>query len=337
MKKQVKILIIQTAFIGDAILMTALLEKLHTFHPQWKPDVLIRKGNEGLFSGHPFIQEVLVWEKRIGKYRNFVSVIKKIRSKKYEYVVNLQRFTSTGIITALSGGKDKRGFKKNPLSMFYTHRYSHDISKKGDAPLHETSRNQQLIADLTDGNATRPRLYPEKENMHKTAAYKTRPYICLAPASVWYTKQYPMEGWINFLQRTGSGYVVYLLGTGKDFMQCEKIKNSLPQIEIINLCGALNLLDTSSLMKDAVMNYVNDSAPLHIASAMNAPVTAIFCSTIPEFGFGPVSDVKHVIEAEKNLSCRPCGLHGKKQCPEGHFLCAKSIKPEQLLEPLKHL
>lgn len=65
-------------------------------------------------------------------------------------------------------------------------------------------------------------------------------------------------------------------------------------------------------MHDAQMNYVNDSAPMHLASAMNAPTAAIFCSTIPEFGFGPLSDDSRVIQIQKPLACRPCGLHGKR-------------------------
>ena len=71
------------------------------------------------------------------------------------------------------------------------------------------------------------------------------------------------------------------------------------------------------------MNYVNDSAPLHLASSMNAPVTAVFLSTIPQFGFTPLSDDSTVSETSLNLPCRPCGLHGKKACPEGHFRCAE--------------
>jgi len=73
------------------------------------------------------------------------------------------------------------------------------------------------------------------------------------------------------------------------------------------------------------MNYVNDSGPLHLASATNAPVTAFFCSTIPAFGFGPLSANSIIVETHEKLTCRPCGLHGKTACPEGHFLCAKSI------------
>jgi len=79
------------------------------------------------------------------------------------------------------------------------------------------------------------------------------------------------------------------------------------------------------------MNYVNDSAPLHIASAMKAPVTAIFCSTVPAFGFGPLNANGRVVETTENLDCRPCGLHGYKACPKGHFKCAMNIDPSALL------
>jgi len=80
------------------------------------------------------------------------------------------------------------------------------------------------------------------------------------------------------------------------------------------------------------MNYVNDSAPLHLASAMNAPTTAIYCSTAPAFGFGPLSDNSRIIETQEKLDCRPCGLHGFKTCPEKHFKCAFTIEAKQLLE-----
>jgi heptosyltransferase-2 len=96
----------------------------------------------------------------------------------------------------------------------------------------------------------------------------------------------------------------------------------------------MSFLQTAALMKDAKMNYVNDSAPLHLASSVNAPVTAIFCSTVPEFGFGPLSDNSYIVETEEDLDCRPCGLHGFAKCPKTHFKCATNIKPQQLLRTL---
>ena len=87
-------------------------------------------------------------------------------------------------------------------------------------------------------------------------------------------------------------------------------------------------------MSKAKMNYVNDSAPLHFASAMNAPVTAIFCSTITAFGYYPLSDNSYIVETTVPLSCKPCGLHGRRACPLGHFKCAYTIRPDQLLKTL---
>jgi heptosyltransferase-2 len=90
-------------------------------------------------------------------------------------------------------------------------------------------------------------------------------------------------------------------------------------------------------MQGAALNYVNDSAPLHLASAMDAPVCAVFCSTVSSFGFGPLSGRQWLIQTEQKLDCRPCGLHGKKACPLGHFDCGYGISVDQLLQPLREL
>ena len=72
------------------------------------------------------------------------------------------------------------------------------------------------------------------------------------------------------------------------------------------------------------------NATANIASAMNAPVTVVFCSTVPAFGFGPLRENGRVAETSEKLACRPCGLHGYKACPEGHFKCALAIDPQQV-------
>lgn len=93
----------------------------------------------------------------------------------------------------------------------------------------------------------------------------------------------------------------------------------------MNLCGQLSFLQSAALMEGALMNYVNDSAPMHMCSAVNAPVCAVYCSTVPGFGYGPLSDRSFVIQSQEALPCRPCGIHGHKACPEGHFRCATGI------------
>ncbi len=324
-------LIIQTAFIGDVVLATALIEKIHLYYPDASIDFLLRKGNEGLLKGHPFLREVLIWEKKKDKQKNLYRLLKRIRTNKYDVVVNVQRFAATGMLTAFSGATETIGFNKNPFSPFFTKSVRHIVSTP-ERPLHEIQRNQKLVEHFTDALPEKPKLYPTTADRQKVAEYKKSAYICVAPASVWFTKQYPAEKWISFIKQVPSIYSVYLLGAPGDNELCEHIRIQSGATErVVNLAGKLGFLESAALQEGAVMSYVNDSAPMHFASAMNAPVTAVYCSTLPSFGFGPLSDKSHIVEVKEKLACRPCGLHGRKACPLNHFDCAMKIKDEQLL------
>jgi heptosyltransferase-2 len=323
-----KFLVIQPAFPGDVILASAVVEKLHEFHPTSQIDFLLRKGNESLFASHPFLNKVLVWDKKKSKLSEILRILSEVKNEKYDYVINLHRFASSGFITAFSGVKHKIGFDKNPFSFLFTEKYEHKIGNG----IHETERNQKLIANLTNEKSSNPKLYPSAIDIQKVSEYKKAKYSCIAPASVWFTKQWSTHKWIGLINLIPAEQNVYLLGAPSDSNLCEGIKSSIVnrQSSIVNLAGKLSFLESAALMKDAKMNYVNDSAPLHLASAVNAPVTAVFCSTIPEFGFGPLSDKSFIAQIKEDLYCRPCGLHGKSSCPEKHFKCAESIKAEDV-------
>ena len=325
-----KFLVIQTAFIGDAVLATALVEKLHRSYPQAKIDFVVRKGNEGLLNNHPFLNAVLVWDKKKNKYGNLFTILKTIRNNKYDAVVNVQRFAATGFLTAFSGAKKTVGFDKNPWSFLFSKRIKHVVSTH-DSFLHEVERNQKLIEDFTDAIAAKPRLYPSQKDYEEVKRYQRLAYICVAPASVWFTKQYPAEKWVSLINNIHADINIYLLGAPGDYSLCEAIKTGTTHRNVINLAGKLTFLQSAALQQSAVMNYVNDSAPMHFASAVNAPVTAVYCSTVPSFGFGPLSDKSFIVQTTEPLACKPCGLHGYNACPLGHFKCAHTINDQQLL------
>lgn len=312
------------------MLATGIIEKLHSFFPEAAIDFLVRKGNESLLANHPYLHEVLIWDKKEGKLKDLRRLLRLIRGTGYDKVINVQRFTATGVLTAFSLATEKIGFDKNPLSALFTTKVKHVISSS-DHPKHEIERNNDLIAHFTDSTVFKPRLYPAAADYAAVDTYKQGPYICIAPSSVWFTKQYPAGKWVAFIQQLSSRFRVYLLGAGSDKIVCDEIIRACPGKTVINLCGQLSFLQSAALMKDAAMNYVNDSAPMHFASSVNAAVTAVYCSTIPSFGFGPVSDTSFIVQTSEPLACKPCGLHGRKACPLGHFKCAYTIKEEQLL------
>ena len=323
-----RFLIIQTAFIGDVILATPVIEALHRDFPDAQIDFLLRKGNEGLLTGHPYINELIIWDKKAGKYAEMFKVIGIIRKNKYDAVINLQRYFSTGFITTFSGAKQKIGFSKNPLSVFFTKRIAHIIDKT-NGHVHEVDRNISLITHLiSTKQRILPKLYPSNRDFEKVKVNDS--YVTMSPTSVWFTKQYPAERWINLINLLDENIHVFLLGGKADHEACLQIQAKTNHPNVSVMAGNLNFLESAALMKNARMNYVNDSAPMHIASAVDAPVTAIFCSTVPAFGFGPLSSNSKVVETEEKLDCRPCGLHGYKACPKGHFNCSV-IAPEKVI------
>jgi heptosyltransferase-2 len=326
-----KILIIQTASLGDVILATPVVEKLHDVYPEAKIDFLLKYGYQDIFKDHPFIHRVIVWDKSEKKYHRLKEVIQVVRDMKYDAVINIQRFASSGLITVLSGAKTKIGFNKNPLSLFYTTTVKHKIALREG--LHETNRNLRLIEELTGNSKTFPvRLYPSQHDFAKMSQYKTTAFITISPGSLWYTKTYPESKWIELVNSFSSNLNIYLLGSKSESELCMRIIKKSTHSRCLNLAGRLSFLESVALMQDAQMNYVNDSAPMHMASSVNAPTTAIFCSTIPEFGFGPLSTKSFVVQSEKKLICKPCGIHGLHKCPKGHFDCANTINNTQLLE-----
>lgn len=327
-----RILVIQTAFLGDAILATSLLETLHQAFPDAKLDFLVRKGHESLFDGHPYLHEVLVWDKKKDRYKNLWKLLEHIRAQQYDQVITLQRFASTGFLTAFSRAKARIGFDKNPFAFAFTHTKPHEL-RKGT---HEIERNFALLENVVEGTLQSPRLYPTLTDYISVKLYQSERYLCIAPASVWFTKQYPAERWAELVDRVPATCTIYILGSPADAGLGEKLMELAKRKEkITNLCGKLSFLQSAALMEHATMNYVNDSAPMHIASSMNAPVCAVYCSTAPAFGFGPLSEESYIVETEVPLDCRPCGLHGHKACPEGHFRCAREIRTEQLLEAIE--
>lgn len=338
-----RILIIQTAFIGDVILALPVAQKLRAEYPAAHIEMLVRAGYEGLLANHRAVDKAWVWHKKakglLGKYRNLLSLISQLRRSEYDAVINLQRFAASGFITWRMKAAVKVGFAKNPLSWAYTKRYPHELGKLGDAVYqHEVDRNLSLLSGLVhEITLERPQLYPsaadEAEMLAALGGSIPAKLVVVAPASVWFTKQWAEQQWLRMLLALPPDCAIALVGAPGDSALCERllgaVLESQPQRVVHNLCGKLSLLQTAALMGNAQRAFVNDSAPLHLASAMNTPTSAIFCSTLPQFGFGPLSEVQKVFEVQ-GLDCRPCGLHGLRACPKGHFKCAYEIDPAEV-------
>ncbi|MDD4632933.1 MAG: glycosyltransferase family 9 protein [Proteiniphilum sp.] len=326
-----KVLIIQTASLGDVILATATAHSVRTLYPDAHIHFLAKDACSDMLRNNPVIDKVLVWNKKSKKYKHLFQILRLVRHEKYDAVINFQRFFSSGLLTAFSKAKVKAGYKNNPLSFLFDRKLVHSLNG-----CHEVERNLDLARlCFPDLNKEMPVISVEEPDIAELSQLKSEKYMTIFPGSLWQTKQFPLSGWKDFVHALPGNIKIILMGSPSDKNISDEISNMRPA-SAYNFCGRLNILQSAWIMKNAEMNFTNDSAPTHLASAVNAPVATIFCSTVPSFGFTPLSDRSFVIETEVKLSCRPCGIHGHRECPEKHFNCGHTIKTEQLTEPIRN-
>ena len=323
------VLFIQTAFLGDVVLATAALEAWHQAHPDDRVDVLVRKPMDGLFEGHPWIRSVLAWDKKPRvKGKDWRRLVRLVRRARYDVVVNLHRHASSGILTALSMAPVRMGYANNPLAWRFTHRIPH---RWGDGT-HEVDRHLDLLQTHEPGmsRGIRPALHPQPSHAQEAEGIGARDAVLVMPGSQWATKAWPEGQFSKFLEEADARVV--LMGSPGEHALCARLADG--HSHVTNAAGSVSLLGMVAAVGMARAVVANDSAPLHVASATNTPTVALFTSTVPRFGFGPRSEVHQVVEPASELPCRPCGMHGRKRCPEGHFKCGWELSVQSVLDAL---
>ena len=324
-----KVLFIQTAFLGDVVLTTAALESWHKAFPEDAVDVLVRKPMHDLFQDHPWLNQVLAWDKRPRvKGKNWRTILRSIRRTRYDVVINVHRHASTGILTALSMAPIRVGYTNNPLAWRFTHRIAH----RWGTGEHEVERQRELLRPFLNSgfSYSEPKLHPGPQHMQEALEVGAKGALLVMPGSQWATKAWP-EGQFTKLLDLQKGPVL-LLGAPSESELCGRLAAGRPNVT--HAAGKLSLLGLVAAVGMAKAVVANDSAPLHIASATNTPTVALFSSTIPAFGFGPRSEAHVVVEPTGELPCRPCGTHGRRRCPEGHFRCGWELSVDAVAKAL---
>jgi heptosyltransferase-2 len=330
-----KILLIQTAFLGDAILTTPLVKALHETYPQSVLDILLIPETAIVYKYNPYIRQTLIFEKRklFNRCLSFFSVLRKIRAQKYELAVSAQLSFTSSLFMYWGGIKHRLGFPRQKLTTM-------TVELPKGIPVHK--RYLQLMTALTANKfSAQTELYwdeaTEKQvnDLYRNNFTAEEIVIGIAPGSVWPTKRWLPEYYAEVIKQLHNrGYKTILVGGKEDYKLCHSIAldSGMPTL---NLAGGLSVLGSACLIKKLQLLISNDSAPLHLANAVQTDVIAIFGPTVKSFGFSPFRQRDKVIEVE--LNCRPCGKHGHTACPQQHFSCMKNIKPETVLNAVYEL
>ena len=344
-------LVIQTSFLGDMVLTTPLLERLAERGPV---DVVATPANAALLQGHPAVREVIVFDKRGSAkgYRGLLRVAAQVRWRETENgreprgarIAYLAQGSVRSVWLAILAGVPERvGFNTSAARLFYTRR----VAFRRD--LHHATRLWQLgnvTANEVPNAALQPSLHPGAEDvaavdalLDANGAARDALMIALAPGSVWATKRWPtFDVLAGEIARHPllSRHRIAIVGTDTDRALAKVIVASVAEhggLTPIDATGQLSLLASANLISRAAAIVSNDSAPLHLASAMKTPTIALFGPTVPTLGFGPLAPEQRVLGVD-HLLCRPCHAHGPQACPLGHWKCMRELEANQVVSAL---
>ena len=333
-----KVLVIQTAFLGDAILTLPLIQKLKEANTDSEITVLCIPSTKDVFLNSPAVASVIVYDKRdVDKsVISYLKLILKVRSQKFDCVISPHRSIRSTLIAFFSGARETMGFNTSDFSFLYKKRieYINDI--------HEVERNLSFVSagiNLPDWKVLPEIQIPEeaKEKVERLVAENSgKGIIAVAPGSVWKTKVYPREYYEELIRMIlPLGYTIALVGGKEDADLCETIVMNVDG-QIVSLAGKLSIVESVSFLKKCAAIVCNDSAPTHLAMVADIPALTIYCSTIAGFGFYPYNKTSAFISFD-GLACKPCGIHGYQACPVKTFDCAFKLKPEIVFEKLRQI
>jgi len=328
-------LVIQTSFLGDTVLTTPLLAQLANRGPV---DVVTTPAAAALLRGHPAVREVIAYDKRGTEagLLGLLALASRLRATKYDVAFLAQGSWRSAILAVLAGIPSRLGFATSSGRWFYTQR----VPYRED--LHHAARLLQL-ARPNGREATaeelRPSLAPgaaERSAVDALLAEQSvaagTTLIGMAPGSVWGTKRWPY--YPELAQLLADAGRVVIVGSAADGEAAAAIVAAAPVA--IDATGRLSLLASAELIGRCGVLVTNDSAPLHLASAMGTPTLALFGPTVPAFGFGVLAPDSAEMGLDA-LPCRPCDRHGPKRCPLGHHRCMRDLSAIAVAERARAL
>ena len=265
----VKILVIKPSSLGDVIHGLRVMKQVHSFFQDAKIDWVIKEELSGILKASGFIHQIFPYQRKGGMY-SYLNLILKIRRNKYDYIFDLQGLLRSGIITFFAKGRKKLGVADG--REFSTFFYSSIGEKSRKKEIHAIDKLTPFLKTLgiKDFDSSLPLKFDNSYVRAKTKKLLGgKPFIILFPESRRPEKMWPYFEELFWELKKESGYEVLVAGNKRagDF------KGS------IDARGKFSLLELPFVISKSNAVVTNDSAPLHIASAMSVPTVALFGPT----------------------------------------------------------
>ena len=289
-----KFLIIKPSSLGDIVLALPSLSALRESFPDAAISWLIRPDFAPLLKNHPHLTDVIIFDRELlGKawfhphaFFSLISLIRRLRRRRFDAVIDLQGLFRTASLAWLSGCKKRFGIAntKEPAHFFYTHKVDQDPSC-----IHLVDYYLKIIQTITASETQVQFVFPPDPVVADSinsllTGYKVKPdnYAVFITGSAHNDKCWPAQRFAALADRITSQFQLSIVaaGTASERDVVESIKNQT-NVPIVDLAGQTPLSELVALLKNARLVISNDTGPGHIAAALGTPLVMIFGRSNP--------------------------------------------------------
>ncbi len=332
--------VIQTAFLGDLILSIPFLKRVKQLAPSEKLILVCKKGL-GAFLQHQGVIDGFC-EISKGDRKSYQNARGHLDQFEITNLFCVHRSVRSLLFASQLNAKRKLGFRSFLGFLFLDENFKYEKSwpdairkfkllSSLDNEI-KVALEKSLFSELNSANEfgrmpSIPSLFSFKR-LFKGPRLNAQKQVCVFPGSVWATKRWTEEGFIEVVRSLiDKKYKVLLLGGPEEKELCDSIAVKVSGVEV--LAGKLSIQQSIEKVGESDLVIANDSAATHMAALQSTPSITIFGPTTLDLGFRPWSDLARVVQIK--LDCRPCGAHGHQRCPLQHHNCMKLINPEAVI------
>ena len=264
-----RILIVKPSSLGDVIHALRVVGQMKTAGFGIKVDWVIKRGLEGVLEASGMINRTFFFERGRG-LASFLQLIGDIRMTRYDFVLDLQGLLRSAVVTRFSRSKRKvgRADGRELSTLFYK-----PVGVKSRKKLmHAIERMLPFLKEVgfQEYDPVLPLPFPESHLSREfEVLIQGDGFILLFPESRRVEKVWPYFTELGEALVRLSGKRVVVAGSQK--------QGKFPSM--VDLRGNLQLIELPDLINRAQVIVSNDSAPLHLASALGKPLVGLFGPT----------------------------------------------------------
>jgi heptosyltransferase-1 len=327
------ILIIKTSSLGDVIHTLPALTDAGKAIPDIQFDWVVEEAFQDIPKMHPLVNTVIPvamrrWRKNIFRSllgNEFKQFKQKIKSKKYDLIIDAQGLIKSGFITHMANGKkvglDKQSLTESLARFFYDQHVTVDLQK------HAVFRMRSIFSQALNYSFNNDDI-DYGISLKPNAKYADKPYILFFHGTTWPSKHWPDEHWMALATLINDHQILIPWSNETEKIRAEKIaaqsKNAL-------VLPKMPLADLAPIIAGAKYCIGIDSGLAHLAAALAIPTITLY---------GPTNPARIGTAGKNQLhlqSKTPCQCQQQKVCRFKSFSskCLTDIAPQEILTTIK--